>query len=218
MIKLKKIEILKFKSFTSPQKIVVENDLTVLVGMNESGKTSVLECLAKTNYFESDEKFTFNQTLDYPRKEKKAIDRSGEDPKAIICVYELSDEIINLIEEEVGKGSWIGTKEIEITSHYSGNKLIGGVQIDFEKFIAHLNIIGLADELIIRLKQTKSKEEFEALKVSYSDCSENLEIFSKYFSKSSQWQTFIEAYVYREIISKNLPKFIYYDEYYQLPS
>lgn len=218
MIKLKKIEILKFKSFTSPQKIVVENDLTVLVGMNESGKTSVLECLAKTNYFESDEKFTFNQTLDYPRKEKKAIDRSGEDPKAIICVYELSDEIINLIEEEVGKGSWIGTKEIEITSRYSGNKLIGGVQIDFEKFIAHLNIIGLADELIIRLKQTKSKEEFEALKVSYSDCSENLEIFSKYFSKSSQWQTFIEAYVYREIISKNLPKFIYYDEYYQLPS
>lgn len=218
MIKLKKIEILKFKSFTSPQKIVVENDLTVLVGMNESGKTSVLECLAKTNYFESDEKFTFNQTLDYPRKEKKAIDRSGEDPKAIICVYELSDEIINLIEEEVGKGSWIGTKEIEITSHYSGNKLIGGVQIDFEKFISHLNIIGLADELITRLKQTKSKEEFEALKVSYSDCSENLEIFSKYFSKSSQWQTFIEAYVYREIISKNLPKFIYYDEYYQLPS
>ena len=57
MIKLKNIEILKFKSFTSPQKIVVENDLTVLVGMNESGKTSVLECLAKTNYFESDEKF-----------------------------------------------------------------------------------------------------------------------------------------------------------------
>ena len=218
MIKLKNIEILKFKSFTSPQKIVVENDLTVLVGMNESGKTSVLECLAKTNYFESDEKFTFNQTLDYPRKEKKAIDRSGEDPKAIICIYELSDEIINLIEEEVGKGSWIGTKEIEITSRYSDNKLIGGVQIDFEKFIAHLNIIGLADELITRLKQTKSKEEFEALKVSYPDCSENLEIFSKYFSKGSQWQNFIEAYVYRKIIFKNLPKFIYYDEYYQLPS
>lgn len=218
MIKLKNIEILKFKSFTSPQKIVVENDLTVLVGMNESGKTTVLECLAKTNYFESDEKFTFNQTLDYPRKEKKAIDRSGEDPKAIICVYELSDEIINLIEEEVGKGSWIGTKEIEITSRYSGSKQIGGVKIDFEKFIAHLNIIGLADGLITRLKQTKSKEEFEALKVSYPDCSENLEIFSKYFYQGSQWHTFIEAYVYRKIISKNLPKFIYYDEYYQLPS
>jgi predicted ATP-dependent endonuclease of OLD family len=42
--------------------------ITVLVGMNESGKTSVLECLAKTNYFEDDEKFKFNETLDYPRK------------------------------------------------------------------------------------------------------------------------------------------------------
>lgn len=218
MIKLKNIEILKFKSFTSPQKIVVENDLTVLVGMNESGKTSILECLAKTNYFESDEKFTFNQTLDYPRKEKKAIDRSGENPKAIICLYELSDEIINLIEEVVGKGSWIGTKEVEITSLYSGAKQIRGVLIDFDRFIEHLNVLGLDDELIAKLKQTKSKEEFEALKVSYPDSSENLEIFSKYFSNNSQWHTFIEAYVYRKIISKNLPKFIYYDEYYQLPS
>ncbi|WP_336150470.1 AAA family ATPase [Acinetobacter pittii] len=52
MIKLKNIEILKYKSFTTPQSINIEEDITVLVGMNESGKTSVLECLAKTNYFE----------------------------------------------------------------------------------------------------------------------------------------------------------------------
>lgn len=77
----------------------------------------------------SDGKFVFNQTLDYPRKEKKAIDRSGEDPKAIICIYELSDEIIHAIEEVVGKGSWIGTKEIEITSLYSGAKQIGGCEL-----------------------------------------------------------------------------------------
>ncbi|WP_228140057.1 AAA family ATPase, partial [Acinetobacter pittii] len=47
-----------------PQSINIEEDITVLVGMNESGKTSVLECLAKTNYFEDDEKFKFNETLD----------------------------------------------------------------------------------------------------------------------------------------------------------
>ncbi len=89
MIKLKKIEILKYKSFTTSQIVEIEDDLTVLVGMNESGKTSVLECLAKTNYFEVDSKFKFNQTLDYPRKEKKAIDKSGQDPTAIISTYEL---------------------------------------------------------------------------------------------------------------------------------
>lgn len=92
------------------------------------------------------------------------------------------------------------------------------MRIDFDKFIAHLNILGLEDELITKLKQTKSKEDFDALKLTCPESSEYLEIFSKYFSSKSQWKTFIEAYVYREIISKKLPKFIYYDEYYQLPS
>ena len=53
MIKLTNIEILKYKSFTTPQSVHIEDDITVLVGMNESGKTSILECLAKTNYFET---------------------------------------------------------------------------------------------------------------------------------------------------------------------
>ena len=57
MISLKNIEMLKYKSFTTPQSVKIEDDITVLVGMNESGKTSVLECLAKTNYFEKDERF-----------------------------------------------------------------------------------------------------------------------------------------------------------------
>ncbi|MCK0797265.1 AAA family ATPase [Acinetobacter pittii] len=98
MIKLKNIEILKYKSFTTPQSINIEEDITVLVGMNESGKTSVLECLAKTNYFEDDEKFKFNETLDYPRKELKSISKSDSKPKAIICTYHISDELIGLIE------------------------------------------------------------------------------------------------------------------------
>ncbi|MFP0398942.1 AAA family ATPase [Acinetobacter nosocomialis] len=218
MIKLKNIEILKFKSFTLPQKIVVENDLTVLVGMNESGKTSVLECLAKTNYFEKDEKFSFNQTLDYPRKEKKAIDKSGVIPEAINCTYELSDEIINLIKEEIGKNSWIGTNEIEITTLYSGNKKISGIRIDFDEFINNLNITGLQSDLINKLKKTKDKAEFNTLKESNPDYIEHLEIFSKYFYDESNWSVFLEGYIYRKIIFKNLPKFIYYDEYYQLPS
>ncbi len=71
MIKLKNIEILKYKSFTTPQSINIEEDITVLVGMNESGKTSVLECLAKTNYFEDDEKFKFKRNVRLSSKRTK---------------------------------------------------------------------------------------------------------------------------------------------------
>ncbi len=34
MIKLTNIEILKYKSFTTPQSVHIEDDITVLVGMN----------------------------------------------------------------------------------------------------------------------------------------------------------------------------------------
>lgn len=217
MIKLKKIEILKYKSFTSSQVVDIEDDLTVLVGMNESGKTSVLECLAKTNYFENDSKFTFNQTLDFPRKEKKAVDRSGEDPKAIICTYELSVELIDIIENEIGKGSWTGTNELLITTHYSDSESVAGVKINFEKFIKYLKISELSIEIISQLKEIKTKTEFDKLKENNPD-NEQLNLFSKYFSTDLKWSTFIEAYIYKNIISPKLPKFIYYDEYYQLPS
>jgi len=164
MIKLKKIEILKYKSFTTYQTTEVENDLTVLVGMNESGKTSVLECLAKTNYFERDDKFRFNQTLDYPRKEKKLIDKSKESPEAIKCTYELDEQAIKYIQYFIGEGAWAGSKEIVITTKYDGSKLITGVKVDFDKFLELKIDKGISEELKERLKGITSKEQFEQFK------------------------------------------------------
>lgn len=70
-MKLRSVEICKYKCIREPQYFDAENDMTVLVGMNESGKTSILEAIAKTNYFQKDNSFVFNTTSDYPRKEKK---------------------------------------------------------------------------------------------------------------------------------------------------
>ena len=72
-MKLTNVTIHKYKSFEQEQMFEVQDDVTILVGMNESGKTSVLEAIAKTNYFQNDKKFKFNVTHDYPRREKKNI-------------------------------------------------------------------------------------------------------------------------------------------------
>lgn len=218
MLSLSHIEILKYKSFTSPQSIKIEDDITVLVGMNESGKTSVLECLAKTNYFENDEKFKFNDTLDYPRKELKAISKSDERPKAIVCSYNLSDELIQNIENLLGSNTWAGDKTITVTSLYDGNKQIGGVKINFEEFLKHHNLHEIDNGLKENLKLILNEDQFEKFLLEYPEDSSKFEVIKKYFSKDSKWNNFIEAYTYRTIISKYLPKFIYYDEYYQLPS
>jgi len=64
-MKLKNVEIKKYKSFEEPQKFEIEDDITILVGMNESGKTSALEVIAKTNYFQDDESFKFKMLHRY---------------------------------------------------------------------------------------------------------------------------------------------------------
>src|SRR3954470_20910159 len=103
-MKLVSVSIHKYKCIESEQSFDVEKDITILVGMNESGKTSVLEALAKSNYFQDDKKFKYNATHDYPRKEKKALDKSKQDPVAITAEYEISDALVAQIEKDLGKG------------------------------------------------------------------------------------------------------------------
>lgn len=66
---LKKVTIHKYKSFLTEQSYTVEDRITRIVGKNESGKTALLEGLAKSNYFEDNTEFQFNKDLDYPRSE-----------------------------------------------------------------------------------------------------------------------------------------------------
>lgn len=90
MITLKEATIYKYKSVENEQKFEIEPDVTVLVGMNESGKTNLLEALAKVNYFESDDKdFIFDMTRDYPRKQKKAAEKHGGSINAVKLTYEI---------------------------------------------------------------------------------------------------------------------------------
>ncbi len=96
---LKKVTIHKYKSFLTEQTYEVENQITRIVGKNESGKTALLEALAKSNYFENNPEFQFNKDLDYPRSELIRV--RNENPKAITCEYELILKIYS-----VRKNTW----------------------------------------------------------------------------------------------------------------
>ena len=47
-MRLTNVSIKKYKSIEEPQSFEVDPTTTILVGMNESGKTSILECLASS--------------------------------------------------------------------------------------------------------------------------------------------------------------------------
>lgn len=213
-LKLKSVEIHKYKCFENTQSFDVEDDVTVLVGLNESGKTSALEALAKTRYFTEDDSFVFNATHDYPRKEKKKMGRSGKDPEAIECRYILTEEIIQEIESELGEGILLFS-EFGVITKYSNEKNISGVKVDSEK-VAN-NLFPSVSE---KIKNVKSRERLEEIINEEPDDESKavLEEALKFFEKRFIWNDPFSEYVYETYLSPNIPKFLYYDEYYSLPS
>lgn len=225
MIRLKKATIYKYKCVETTQSFDIEPDVTVLVGMNESGKTSLLEALAKVNYFEDDPVFAFNMIRDYPRKEKKLIDKSGVVPEAVKLDYEISEELQALITadiKEVFKQS-----DFSYTAKYNNSKLVGlNSKISFESFVGRiLRSINIKDEKYksILIEATSEKLFEQAMAKLRADgetaeCLASLQTIKKYFINSGGWPNPIEEYIYRTHIRPNIPKFMYYDDYYALKS
>jgi predicted ATP-dependent endonuclease of OLD family len=220
-MKLKDVVIHKYKSFESEQNFSLENDVTILVGMNESGKTSAIEAIAKTNYFQDDEAFKFNTTHDYPRKEKKVMDKSGVIPEAITCTYEIDANTIALIEKEMGKGV-VKSTTFTITTKYD-NKNTVSFSVDGKKFIEHkTKELDISSEALNgKLQKVKNQADLDALVKEYSEDKyvTGLKSLSPYFENTKGWESDpIGKYAYMKYISPRKPKFLYYDEYYTLPS
>jgi len=220
-MKLKKVTIHKYKSFETDQEFEIQDDVTIFVGMNESGKTSVLEAIAKTNYFQNDKKFKFNKTHDYPRREKKKMDKSGETPNAITCVYELDQKLKEDISDRVGEGVF-SQNTIKISTKYSNKRTYIGFNADFKKFIDHkTKKFGISSKALNeKLYKISNIEGLEKLISEYKEDKilEGLEKFKKYFKNNWEWPNPIEEYIARIILDDKFPKFLYYDEYYSLPS
>lgn len=224
MIKLKKATIFKYKCVEQEQSFFIEPDVTVLVGMNESGKTTLLEALAKVNYFEDDKDFKFNMTRDYPRKQKKSVDRSGETPDAVMLEYSVSDELLKKIEEDILVPYKL--KSFTYTKRYNNKGTYSKFALTIKDFVKKkLAAIGIVEEkYIILFSAISNSSDFDATIAQLKSNGETAEFLEKvtgikiYFTNNWNWDNPIQEYVTRTYISKNMPKFMYYDDYYMLPS
>lgn len=220
-MKLKDVKIHKYKSFESPQEFELESDITVLVGMNESGKTSALESLAKTHYFQADDNFKFNPTHDYPRKDKKRMEKADENPEAITCTYEIDDNLLQSIEKKLGKDVLKSTS-FTVTTKYDNTRNVW-VSVDTRKFIEFkTKELGISSNTLTeKLLKVKTKVELEAVQNEYTEENKanGIKALLPYFENQNNWSNDpIGEYVYRVLLSPKMPKFLYYDEYYSLPS
>lgn len=215
---LKKVTIHKYKSFLTEQTYDVENQITRIVGKNESGKTALLEALAKSNYFENNSEFKFNKDLDYPRSE--LIKARSQNPKAITCFYELTDEDIITVETDFAAGI-IVDKTFSETTYYDNTKETSGVEVSFEVFKEWLiTTFGVGDQAkdIIRSAST-----FSELKSSVGE-NETLPAMqeikaelTKIVAGSADWDDPLDGFIYKTYIEPRIPKLWYFSDYFSMP-
>ncbi|MCT7524502.1 ATP-binding protein [Aliarcobacter cryaerophilus] len=227
MIKLKKVEIHKYKSIEKTQIFNVNDKVTTLVGMNESGKTSILEALAKVNYFTDDDSFSFNITHDYPRREVKKLKKADDDPEAVTCYYNLTEEFKKKVNSILGCEIF-NINEISYTKKYSNKGSYTGLTVDNNKFLElKINYSNLNGSIIDKVKSIKSIDNITSLIQELKSDNEDqkfdnlileLEQIKPFYENKWNWNEAISEYIARELIKPNLPKFLYYDEYYSLPS
>ncbi|HUZ61200.1 MAG TPA: ATP-binding protein [Hanamia sp.] len=115
-MRLIKFKIDKYKCIDDSKWIEV-SELTVIVGKNEAGKTTLLKGLHKLNPFNKE---PYKMDREWPRSK-----RNERDVKQIVCtaVFELSDTDINEITTIAGQS--IFSKLIEVTRNYADEFVIG---------------------------------------------------------------------------------------------
>lgn len=215
---LKKVTIHKYKSFLTEQSYEVERTITRVVGKNESGKTALLEALAKSNYFEDNAEFKFDKDLDYPRSELTKV--RNENPAVLTCEYELSDDIIESIEDDFAEGIF-AEKTFSVTSYYDNSKKISGISTDFEVFkewmISNFELEDQGNDLIRAANSYADLEKSVTENISISGMKEVKAELDKIKKDANGWTNTLNGYIYKKYVSPAIPKLWYFSDYFSLP-
>jgi predicted ATP-dependent endonuclease of OLD family len=216
-MKLVNVTILKYKSFLQKQEMKIEPFATCIVGKNESGKSAILECLAKVNYFdEADERFKFNETFDYPKNEWKTTAEPSK-TKIVTLEYKLDDSDIAIIDKDLGEGIR-NFNSFSITRSYDGSTLYSGINTKIDKYLEKItNSTDIPEESLSIVKEAKTLQELKLKVTEIKPDSRILADILKIENGAYKWENLLDGYTAKSLIDKLLPVFWYFDEYLSLP-
>lgn len=145
-MKLKSFRVRRYKNVLDSTEVSVESDVTTLVGMNESGKSTMLDALYRLNPVYGD---AFVERDDYPRWRWKRDGRK-EDLALVTPIeatFELDEDDLEALQTALGEGVATAAT-VTIGRRYNGKYWLG-VPVDERRFLenvldGHLQ----ADELL----------------------------------------------------------------------
>lgn len=206
-----------FKSINTPQTVQIDNEVTVLVGMNEAGKTVFLQALEKSN--DAQKLAKFDPTPDYPRKGlSKYLKQHNNNPAvATILTYQLTEDEVNDLNAELHTELSIDFT-FSVTHKYDNKKSIN-INVDEQPVIkALLSDSVLSTDAKTALKNVSSISDIPNL-LTYGLNGDDQIFLNKINARinNSKWNSVVQWEVW-QWLEPRIPQFLYFSDYDILPS
>ena len=222
-MKLKEVTVRKFKNILDSNPVKIEDDITCIVGKNESGKTAFLHSLYRLNPARKNAKLYYPDQ--YPAwLEKKdrlqGVDLEQEIP--ISTVFELEDKEEEELEKKFGN-NFLKSRKITVERNYKSS-LIYGISYDEQKIVKHfISQINIDGEMLKESKKITGFKELDEwinqLKIDVGEEKEKRNATGLEIEKNKKLffaQKELSLLIWDEI-NKFLPDIFYYDDYSNLP-
>ncbi len=220
MITLIKAQVFKYKSIEDSSPVEIADDVTVLVGKNESGKTAFLEALHKSLPV-GNARFDF--VFDFPRKDYVRY-QPLHNAKSYANVVELTFRIAKKLAEKINTEVFHGTQVIQSehtftrTTNY-GNLSSIGFGLDEPAAMAALKrplqSIEHADEMFAGAKHLD--DVLKKIEAKELPPDSTLIVFAKdwrdRFTKAAGRWDLIGWHLWNVYLNPALPRFLYFDDY-----
>jgi predicted ATP-dependent endonuclease of OLD family len=240
-MKLQKVEVTDYKSVRRSNSFTI-GDITCLVGKNESGKTALLEAIYRLNpLIAADGKFDI--TEDFPRSDvenyRQAIEGKKRKPAiAIRATFELEEEDLDELYEEYGAEALtedtvtvskgyddslyisVPANECAVVQHLvkaaslTGDVLKSQTLSDLAESLAaastaHATAVAQANAIADPTAKAKAIDDAKALV-------ETAQAKQLRTSVAELMKQDLGIFFWQKYLEKRFPKFLYFDEYYQM--
>ena len=218
-MRLVKVQVTDFQSIRDSAEFKV-GDVTCLVGKNEAGKTALLKAIYRLNPVNASDA-DFDVVSDYPRATAAHYQAEVDDGKrdhAVItrATFKLESQDVAAISERYGdKCVASDSPSFTLCKDYSNTVTVNNLDVDEEAALDHLTSDAELSSTVA--SALSACDSLEAMIDHLGQLQEPSESTKKLRVELSQINDRgFEMHVYEQILKSRIPKFLYFDEYYQL--
>jgi predicted ATP-dependent endonuclease of OLD family len=207
-----------FKSINQPQPVPIDPKVTVLVGMNEAGKTVFLQALEKSN--DAINLAKFDPVDDYPRKDLSSyLKRHSSRPDVVTeLTYSLATKEISALNKELTL-ALKANFSFSVTHKYD-NAITIGIAVDEKPLIASLaKASGLSTDTAQSVAKATAIRQIPDLLKDLSLTEDDKKFLSSISARigKTDWAS-VPAWEAWKYLAARIPKFLYFSDYDLLPS